>query len=301
MEEVKDISLNDLKNLKDAFSKIGGFQARNLYLASQILKEMINDKECLKFLSFTGNLISTGLRGLIKDLIKEKIFDIVITTCGTLDHDLARSFKNYYQGFFELNDVELKNKKIHRLGNVLIPFESYGLIIEEKMKEILPKIYQIKKEISTYELVWEIGKNLNESSIMYWAYKNKIPIVVPGIFDGAIGYQIFLFSQKHKDFFVNISLDEKLISDLVWNAKKSGALILGGGISKHHVIWHNQFKNGLDYAIYITTAIEEDGSLSGAKTREAISWNKINEKAKHINVFCDATIALPILLKIALE
>ncbi len=300
MKKIEDIYFEDLKNLKNLFEKIGGFQARNLFIASEILKEMLNDKKCLKIISFTGNLISTGLRGLIRDLIKNKYFDLVITTCGALDHDLARSFRDYYQGFFELNDLELKEKGFHRLGNVLIPFENYGMIIEEKMKEILPKIYEIKKEISTYELIWEIGKNLNESSIMYWSWKNKVPIIVPGIFDGAIGYQIFLFSQKHKDFIVNISLDQALISDLIWKAERSGALILGGGISKHHTIWHNQFKGGLDYAIYISTAIEEDGSLSGAKTREAISWNKISEKAKHINVFGDVTIILPILLHLTI-
>jgi deoxyhypusine synthase len=89
--------------------------------------------------------------------------------------------------------------------------------------------------------------------------------------------------------------DEQILSDLVWNAKRSGALIIGGGISKHHVIWWNQFKRGLDYAVYITTAQEYDGSLSGARTREAISWGKINEKARHVTIEGDATIYLPII------
>ncbi|MEM0324676.1 MAG: deoxyhypusine synthase [Candidatus Aenigmatarchaeota archaeon] len=300
MKNVKDISLEDLKNLNLVFENIGGFQARNLYIASEILKEFIFDKDVTKILTFTGNLVSTGLRGLFKDLIKEKYFDLIITTCGTLDHDIAKSFGNYYQGYFEIDDKELKNKGFHRLGNVLIPFESYGKTIENFMQNLLKKIYEKKKEISTYELCWMIGEELNESSILYWANKNKIPIVVPGIFDGAVGYQIWLFNQKYKDFIINISLDESLISDIIWKSKKLGALIIGGGISKHHAIWHAQFKDGLDYAIYISTAIEEDGSLSGAKTREAISWSKIKENAKHINIFCDATIALPILFKLSL-
>jgi len=71
--------------------------------------------------------------------------------------------------------------------------------------------------------------------------------------------------------------DETLLSDLVWNSKVSGALMIGGGVSKHHTIWWNQFKDGLDYTVFITTATEYDGSLSGARTREAISWGKINE------------------------
>ncbi|MEM4141489.1 MAG: deoxyhypusine synthase family protein, partial [Thermoplasmata archaeon] len=82
--------------------------------------------------------------------------------------------------------------------------------------------------------------------------------------------------------------------------KKTGALMIGGGISKHHTIWWNQFKGGLDYAIYITTAVEYDGSLSGARTREAISWGKIKQKAKHITVEGDATVLLPIIVSMIL-
>jgi deoxyhypusine synthase len=299
MKEVEDLDLEKVKSV-DFLEKIGGFQARNVFIASQILKEFLKDKECLKFLSFTGNLIATGLRGLIKDLIKEKYFDIVITTCGAIDHDIARTFSKYYQGFFELDDKELKNKGFHRLGNVLIPKESYGITIENFCRKVFPKIFENRKEISSYELIWEVGKYLNESSILYWAQKNEIPIIVPGIFDGAFGYQLWLYYQKDK-IYLNLFEDQTLISNYVWKAKRSAALIIGGGISKHHVIWHNQFKNGLDYAIYITTAVEEDGSLSGAKTREAISWNKINENAKHINIFGDATIILPLLISLVIK
>ncbi|MEM5828219.1 MAG: deoxyhypusine synthase [Candidatus Aenigmatarchaeota archaeon] len=301
MKEVKDLSIEDLKDLNKMFENIGGFQARNIYLAAEILKEVFTDKNITKILTFTGNLVSTGLRGLFRDLIKNKMFDLVITTCGTLDHDIAKAFGKYYQGYFELNDIELKEKRFHRLGNILIPFESYGITIEKFMQDLLKEIHKEKREISTYELCWKIGEKLNDSSICYWANKNKVPIVVPGIFDGAVGYQIWLFTQKHRDFVVNIALDESLISDIVWKSEKLAALIVGGGISKHHAIWHAQFKNGLDYAIYISTAIEEDGSLSGARTREAISWNKIKEKAKHVNVFSDATVALPLILKLALN
>ena len=72
--------------------------------------------------------------------------------------------------------------------------------------------------------------------------------------------------------------------------------MLGGGISKHHVIWWNQFKGGLDYVIYITTAPEYDGSLSGARIKEAVSWGKVKEEAKYITIEGDATVLLPLLV-----
>jgi deoxyhypusine synthase len=294
----KKISVNDLVN---QMSKSGGFSAKDIAISVDIIEDMIKDKQCLKFLSFPACIISTGTRGIIKEMIKRKLFDIIVTTCGTLDHDLARIWKKYYHGSFLMDDVELHKMEINRLGNVIIPNESYGLIIEKKMSQFLKEIYSEKKEMSTYEFIWEIGKRIKDkNSILYWCYKNKIPMVVPGITDGAVGYQIWQFSQDH-DIKIDILKDEQLMSDLVWNAKKSGALIIGGGISKHHTIWWNQFKNGLDYVVYITTAVEWDGSLSGARPREAISWGKVKERAKMVTVQEDATIALPIIFASLLE
>ena len=95
--------------------------------------------------------------------------------------------------------------------------------------------------------------------------------------------------------------DEQELSDIVFTSKKAGALMIGGGISKHHVIWWNQFRDGLDYAVYLTTAEEYDGSLSGARLREAVSWGKVKEKAKYITVEGDATITLPLIAASVLD
>jgi len=135
----------------------------------------------------------------------------------------------------------------------------------------------------------------DESSILYWAAKKNIPIFVPGMTDGAFGTNLLWFSQDH-DFKLNLLQDEKELSDLTFKDQKTGALILGGGISKHHTIWWNQLKGGLDYAVFITTANERDGSLSGARLKEAVSWGKIAENAKYVTVDGDITILLPFML-----
>ena len=296
---VKDISIkkgDDIQSIFDAMSESGGFESRNLAEGIDILYAMEQDKECLKFLSFVAAVTSTGLRGIIRDMIKNKMFDVVITTCGALDHDIARYFSNYLEGSFTLDDNELADQHIHRLGNVLVPMESYGPLIEEKMQAFLEKAYKSgKKEMSTFEITKMIGENLGEGSFLYWAYKNNIPVIVPGIMDGAVGSQIWFFTQKHADFKLNVAADSDLLSGLIFKAKKSGALMIGGGISKHHTLWWNQYRNGLDYAVYITTAQEFDGSLSGALVREAISWGKVTQKAKQTTIHAEATTILPFL------
>jgi len=279
-----------------------GFTAGKLAVAVKILERMNKEKNCTKFLSFTGNLVATGTRGALKELVKRKFSDVVITTCGTLDHDIARCWKNYYKGSFVMNDAKLHEQNVNRLGNVLVPNDSYGIVIEQKMRKLLQDLWKEGvKEVSSSQLCREIGLRIcNETSILYWAAKNNIPVYVPGITDGAVGYQIWLFSQDH-DFRLNLLKDSGELSEIVFSAKKTGALITGGGISKHHTIWWNQFKDGLDYAVYISTADEWDGSLSGARPREAVSWGKISPKAKRIMLEGDASIVLPIIVSSLIE
>ena len=294
---VKDIEIDSNTSIEKIFEELsqsGGFESVNLSAGVEILSEMISDKQCLKFISFVGAVVSTGLRGILKDMLKNKWFDVAITTCGALDHDIARHFSHYKEGSFTMDDNELADQDIHRLGNVLVPMDSYGPLIEEKMQGFLEEEYQNGvKEMTTAEICKMIGKHLGEDSFLYWAYKNDISVVVPGIMDGAVGSQIWLFTQKHNDFKLNMTGDADLLSGYIFKAEKSGAFMIGGGISKHHTLWWNQYREGLDYAFYITTAQEFDGSLSGALVREAISWGKVTQKAKQSTLHAEVTTILP--------
>jgi deoxyhypusine synthase len=310
-EIVKDIDLNKIKTMKDLTNQMalsGGYVAKKVGDGSQILENMARDKDCKRILSFPASLVATGTRGIIKELVKRKLFDMVITTPGTLDHDIARVYRNYYHGSFEMDDRQLHKEGVNREGNVLIPNESYSEILEEKVRKVIGDLYDKGvRDVSPHELVWEFGKALEgeknkEDSIIYWCYKNNIPVILPGPLDGSWGWQLYYFWQDgHKDFNLNLMKDEDIISDLIYSADKTGALMIGGGISKHHTIWWNQFRGGLDYAVYITTAPEWDGSLSGARIREAISWGKVREDADFITIEGDATVILPIMIASLLE
>ncbi|MCS7099226.1 MAG: deoxyhypusine synthase, partial [Sulfolobales archaeon] len=264
--------------------------------AAEILREGLRDSDA-RFLSFTGNLVATGLRGVLAQLIEAGFFNVVITTCGTVDHDIARSMGGrYYRGDFDLSDVELSERGIHRLGNVLIPRDSYGTVIESYVRELVGRLARERLVWGVREVLQEVGRDLSKdsNSILGSAYRSGARVYVPGITDGAFGTSLFIFSQFEK-VRLDPFRDMKELSDIVFSSKKSAALVLGGGISKHHTIWWNQFRGGLDYAVYVTTAVEWDGSLSGARTREAISWGKISSRGKHVTVYGDATVILPIL------
>ena len=113
-----DIQQYDIQSILCEMKNSGGFESRNLAYGVDILRSMISEQNCTKFLSFVGSLVSTGVRGIIRDMLKNNMFNVVITTCGAIDHDIARTYDRYYAGDFHMDDGMLLEKNIHRLGNV---------------------------------------------------------------------------------------------------------------------------------------------------------------------------------------
>ncbi|MBI0584149.1 MAG: deoxyhypusine synthase [Methanomassiliicoccus sp.] len=280
----------------------GGFTGRKLSEAVDIMEKIVRREGCTTFLSFPACIMATGTRGAIVELVKRGLVDAIITTCGTMDHDLARTWKSYYHGDFLMDDVKLHQQGMNRLGNVLVPNTSYGIVLERKLAPMFREILKDRDSISTRELIDQVGARLDdEASLAYWCHRNKVPMFVPGITDGSFGSQLWMYWQDHRKFKVDLFQDEQDLMDMVFDAKESGALMIGGGISKHHTIWWNQFRGGLDRAVYLTTAVEYDGSLSGAQVREAVSWGKVKENAEHVTVEGDATISLPFIVASLVE
>ena len=297
MHPVTDINLSGITDTNELVRQLyeaGGFTAKKVGEGVNLLEKMVQENYLIA-LSFPACITATGTRVVIKELVKQNVVDCIITTCGTIDHDVAREYGDYYHGSFMMDDVKLHRQGINRLGNIMIPNDNYGKIIEEKMQTWLAEMMTKKAIWSSRELCADIGKRLSEHSILYWTWKNNIPVFVPGITDGAVGSQIWQFSQTHP-FTLDILKDEQELSDVFFNkAGKMGALILGGGIAKHHLIWWSQFRGGLDCAVYVTSAPEWDGSLSGARIREGISWGKLKEDSQHLTIEGDATILLPLM------
>lgn len=298
-DEVTDYSTAEVGNVYDLVAKLsksGGFQAREIGRGLDVFTEMVEDKDCTRFLSFTANMVSTGLRGVLAEAIRDKTVDVVITTGGTADHDIARAEGGrYYHGQFFADDAELRRKKIHRLGNVMIPLKSYGPPIESFVTKLVSELGE-KPFMSPSEVLAAAGKHITDKhSILRAAYEARVPIVSPGLVDSAFGTALW-YSYQRGGFKLDVLKDMTLMSDKVFEKKRTGAIILGGGVSKHHTIWWNQFKEGLEYVLAITTGTEFDGSLTGARISEAITWGKVKPDALQATIMGDATVVFPLIL-----
>lgn len=303
MKIVKDFLWKPNMTLAECIDHFGslGYQATELNEAQNVVLKMKRSGAKI-FLTFTSNMVTSGLRGFFAQLCSLKIPAILVTTSGSIEEDIMKSLGEQFSiSNFYADDTQLHEKGENRIGNLIIRNESF-MKFEDLMTEYLKKIYINQKRISTSELLREIGLLLDdENSILYQAAKNNISIYCPGIADSSFGFQLFMFQQKNPDFIVDTIKDmERAVTDLSFDEKK-GLISLGGSISKHYAIFSALLSGGFDYAVYLTTSHASSGSMSGATTQEAKSWGKLKDDAEAATVIGDVCITFPLMMSSALD
>jgi len=298
MKKVKDFLWTNnmtVDFLIDKFSSLG-YQASELNEATKVILKMKRAGAKI-FLTFTSNMVTSGLRGFFAQLCEMKIPNILVTTSGSIEEDLMKAFGEEFEVInFNADDTELHEKGSNRVGNLLISTESY-MKFEDKINMILSKVYEKKKRISSSELLCELGLQLEDkNSILYQAAKNKIPIYCPGIVDSSFGFHLYQFQQKNPNFIVDTILDMKRVTEDLSFDEKKALISLGGSISKHYAVFAALLSGGFDYAVYMTTSRSSSGSMSGATTSEAKSWGKLKDDAEASTVIGDVSINFPLVM-----
>lgn len=260
---------------------------------------MIED-DCKIFLGYTSNLVSAGTREIIRYLVQHKMVHVIVSSAGGIEEDFIKCLAPTYIGDFALKGKDLRMKGMNRIGNLLVPNSNYCKF-EDWMSPILDQCLKEQQDENKFwtpsSFIKRLGEKIdNEDSIYYWAAKNDIPVFCPSLTDGSIGDMIYFHSYKNPGFILDIAKDIRGINDEAVKAKKSGMIILGGGLVKHHICNANLMRNGADYSVFINTAQEFDGSDAGARPDEAISWGKIKIDAKPVKLYAEASLVLPIIV-----
>ena len=286
-----------VKKLVESMANLG-FQAGKLSKAGKILREMIEDKNCKIYLGIAGALVPAGMKKLIIQLLGNT--SIFVSTGANLTHDLIEALgHHHYKGSENVDDVELNKKGIDRIYDVFMKSDVYFSL----EKFFSDNWQEIEKAKTTKELLWLIGSLLKVDkgeSILRYCYEEKIPIFCPALADSGIGLMIWGNKARGKKIEIDAFEDMKEIIDFSWKSKIKGVIYLGGGVPKNFIQQSMQFSTPASYGIQITMAREEEGGSSGAPLKEGISWGKMSEKGKFVNVMCDVTIALPLILGYAL-
>ncbi|MGV8141750.1 MAG: deoxyhypusine synthase [Candidatus Woesearchaeota archaeon] len=292
----------DFDRFMESFKNMG-IQATNLGTAIDIVNQMIDDNATI-FLTCTSNMVSSGNREIIRFLVKHKMVHALSISEGGIEEDVIKCLKPFIVGRFDIPGRALFDKSISRIGNIFVPLDRYAYF-ETFLDPFLDRIYDDNKKtgkpLTPSKFIYELGREMErldnkEESILYWAYKNDIPVFCPALTDGTIGNFLYVEMIKKKDFYMDIVADHKKIIDFVLSCEKTGAIILGGGVSKHYVLNANIYREGLDYAVYITTADESDASDSGGNQQEAMTWAKLKLNAPNVKVKSEASIVFPLLV-----
>jgi deoxyhypusine synthase len=293
MKPVKHLKVRKGMKISELVEEMGeiGFGARKISQASEILKSMIKDKECRIFLGIAGAMVPGGMKEAIMQMLD--FTHIFVTTGANLTHDLMEGIgEKHYIGEENVDDKKLHDQGIDRIYNVYLKNEVYV-----KLEKFFEDNWQeISKAKTIKELLWKLGELCPGQGILKKCYEKKIPIFCPALADSGIGLMIWGRKAAGKKIEVDAFEDMKEIIDFAWTSKKSGIIYVGGGVPKNFIQQSLQFSKGADYGIQISTDRPEPGGSSGAPLKEGISWGKMNEKAKFVDVFCDATIALPLIL-----
>jgi len=324
-QEVKGYDFNQGINYEDIIKSYltTGFQATNLGKSIEIINKMLKwrlidepfkeetedddykdpevrkNVKCTIFLGYTSNLISSGMREIFKFLCQHKLVDCIVTTAGGVEEDFIKCLAPTYLGEFHVNDIELRKNGINRIGNLMVPNDNY-VKFEEWIVPLYDEMYEEQckgKHWTPSKVIKRLGERINnEDSVYYWAAKNDIPVFCPAFTDGSMGDMLFFHSYNKERFKIDLVRDIRKLNRKALKAKKTGVVILGGGVVKHHILNANLMRNGADFGVFINTGIEFDGSDAGARPSEALSWGKLRLDSQSVKIWADATLVFPIIV-----
>ncbi|MFH1849013.1 MAG: deoxyhypusine synthase family protein [archaeon] len=294
--KVRQIRLEKGMTVNQLVEKMGQSRvmgAGRIARATDVMQQMIEDRDCTVFLGIAGALVPGGMKNVIIDLLGHA--DVVVTTGATLTHDLVEALGySHYRGCAQADDAVLNKKRYDRIYDVYMPDRVY-----EGLEEFFKKHFDALKDAEDIrEFLFRLGSLVKaKDSILRTCHDRKIPLYCPAIADSGIGLMIWGHLAQGKRIRVGAFDDLKSMLDTAWTSKKAGVIYLGGGVPKNYIQQAMQLSpRAASYGVQITMDRPEPGGSSGAELREGISWGKMNKDANFVDVICDVTIALPIIV-----
>jgi deoxyhypusine synthase len=306
VEPLDPEGVRSASELLEAFSHLS-FQARTLGECFQITKKMVADQEAIIFFGLSGAMVPAGMRVVISRLVSRGVIDVLVTTGANLFHDYHEGAGDYhYQGprGDTSSDDFLSRERIDRMYDTYAndrSFERIDRSVSKFCETLPPKAYP------TWEFLHLLGGTVSAGlSILRSCHDTATPIFCPTIHDSGLGMGIADYFHRHRGakqvLTINQLEDNLDMCRLIRADKKTGEIIIGGGVPKNYIqeaepmmlVLGGKLK-GLDYAVQLTTDAPHWGGLSGCTFSESKSWGKLTFQSNFGTCYVDATIGLPLL------
>ena len=327
-KKVEPISVHNPKKVSQLLVEMSntGFQGKNLGRVVDVWELMIKDQDATILLGYAGSLSTTGQWKIINWLIENRFIDVLVSTGANISEDIVDAMGlGYWQGSHRVDDMEVFKHDMNRYYDVFGKEDDYM-----RMTEMIAEFIMTLKENHPYtsrEFLYRFGKWLGEkgiNSIVATAAKHGVPIYCPAIADSPYGDATLIAKSKGFHFVIDAMEDYREFMSIGDKVKNTGVVYIGGGVPKDFIQllsvtadllfkerkipsrtggWQRAGETYYPhrYAIQITTDSPQWGGLSGCTFEEAMSWGKEDPKGKNVQVYCDATIALPIVTQAIAE
>jgi deoxyhypusine synthase len=281
-----------------------GFQGRRLGESVEVWAGMIRDPECTIFLGLSGAMIPAGMQRVLMELAGRSYFDVLVSTGANIFHDTCEHLGvRHYQGHHHADDAELFSRGIDRIHDIYA-YEKEFRSVDRRIADFAIEISPFKG--SSREFIERLGRHLRKEapqarSLVTTCVEKGIPVFIPALADSSIGIGLVMARREGAAIEVDQIADIEEITRMVEGSKRTGVVYVGGGVPKNFIQQtqvvasiHDRDLGGHDYAIQYTTDAPHWGGLSGCTFEEAVSWGKESPTSPKVQVFCDATIALPL-------
>ena len=307
-DEVRPISIGESMTAADLVTGMFGMsiQARNIGQCAEVLTNLYKDKRRpTVMLGMAGPLIAAGLRKVIRDLIVGGYVDVVVSTGAILYQDIyqARGHR-HYKGTPNADDPALRDLYIDRIYDTYVDerkFWDTDMWCGRMADELTPGNYSSRAYLDY------LGSKLADSeSIVRQCHLKGVPVFAPALNDSSIG--IGLTDHRHRCILegrpglaIDSIRDNYELTQITVQSPATSAIYVAGGVPKNYindsVVMSYIFgqERGHDYAIQVTTASVQDGGLSSSTLGEAVSWGKIDRKAKYAMAWVEPSVSLPLL------
>ncbi len=281
-------------------------QARNIGQCAEVLENIYKDKSRpTVFLGLAGPLIAAGLRSVIRDLVVNKAVDVIVSTGAIIYQDLYAALGHgHYAGTPDADDNELNDLKIDRIYDTYVDEEKFWSTDQYCAKvadKLPPGNYSSRSYLNALADTID-----DEESILYQCRKLGVPIFCPALNDSSIGiglteHRVRAQKEGRQGVVIDAIADNMELVQIVVKSPKTAAFYVAGGVPKNYINdsivmgYIYGLERGHDYALQITTAITQDGGLSGSSLKEGRSWGKIKKQAKTAMAWVEPSVALPLL------
>lgn len=282
------------------------FQARNLAIAHNVWLNMLDDNTTI-VLGISGALIPAGMRRIIAWLIRNRYVDVVVATGANIFHDVHETLgRMHYLGSSGLDASELQEMKIGRMYDTLISEEEFKEADEWLCSFI--NTLESQRPYSTREFLHLLGHELSEiateDGILTSAFKARVPVFCSGVVESMLARGIAASRIDRKTpFMFDVIQDVVEMAHILAGSVNTGVIFFGAGTPPNFIQQAHTTASVITsrlrdhkYVIQVVTEMPYMSSAFVHHIEDKESWNKAPKDLRLVTVYCDPTIAMPILV-----